>query len=200
MGWNLPANRYDEIRSTVADLIEDWGVSVYPFSIWSLLRKMNIKTMPYSALPQAKRQDLLDKYPDAFTVYPPDFNPRKTTIYYNDEDVDRDRIRFTLAHELGHLVLEHPDTDEETYEHEANIFANYFLAPAPLILEYSSIDYAVVSYDFAVSLSCAHTPLAIARLSGDCTVPESPQSTKSAFLTSAALKKEVIYLLASNEK
>ena len=155
MGWNLPAGRYDEIRSTVADLIEDWGISVYPFSIWSLLRKMSIKTVPYSALSQAMRQDLLDKYPDAFTVYPPDFNPCKTTIYYNDDGIDRDRIRFTLAHELGHLVLGHPDTDEEAYEHEADIFANYFLAPAPLILEYSSIDYAVVSYDFAVSFSCA---------------------------------------------
>lgn len=25
MSWSLPANRYDEIRSAVADLIEDWG-------------------------------------------------------------------------------------------------------------------------------------------------------------------------------
>lgn len=155
MNWSLPAERYDEIRSTVADLIEDWGIAVYPFSIWSLLRKMGISTIPYSALPEEDRVSLVEKYPDALTVYPPDFNPRRTTIYYNDGIRDRDRIRFTLSHELGHLILMHPDSDEDIYEREADIFANYFLVPAPLIFEFSSIDYSVVSADFAVSYSCA---------------------------------------------
>lgn len=27
MSWNLAEARYDEIRSVVADLIEDWGIS-----------------------------------------------------------------------------------------------------------------------------------------------------------------------------
>ncbi len=155
MNWSLPAERYDEIRSTVADLIEDWGITIYPFSIWSLLRKMEITTIPYSALPAADQGILLEKNPDAFTVYPPDFNPRRTTTYYNDSIRDRDRIRFTLAHELGHLILMHPDSDDGIYEHEADIFANYFLVPAPLIFEFSSIDYSVVSIDFAVSYGCA---------------------------------------------
>ena len=155
MRWSLPPERYDEIRSTVADLIEDWGTSVYPFSIWNLFRKIGIKTIPYSVLPTETREKLIDMQADAFTIYPVNFNPQRTTIYYNDNTNDRERIRFTLAHELGRLVLEHPDTNEEKYEHEADIFANYFLAPAPLILEYSSIDYAAVSCDFAVSISCA---------------------------------------------
>ncbi len=157
MSWSLPANRYDEIRSAVADLIEDWGITVYPFSIWSLLRKMGISTIPYSALPEKTKMSLVKNYPDALTIYPSDFNPCRTTIYYNDETCDRDRIRFTLAHELGHLILMHPDSDEDAYEHEADIFANYFLAPAPLILEFSSIEYSVVSIDFAVSYGCARS-------------------------------------------
>lgn len=155
MSWSLPVKRYDEIRSAVADLIEDWGINVYPFSIWSLLRKMCIATVPYSSLPNSIKTSLVVEYPDAFTVYPPDFNPRRTTIYYNDEIIDRERIRFTLAHELAHLVLMNPDSHEEEYEHEADIFANYLLVPAPLIFEFSSINYSVVSVDFAVSYGCA---------------------------------------------
>lgn len=155
MFWSLPADRYDAIRSTVADLIEDWGISTYPFNIWSLLRKMGIRTIAYSSLSFDKRKELLSKSKDAFTVYPPDFNPAKTIIFYNDEIRDRERIRFTLAHELGHLVLAHPDDYDEKYEHEADIFANYLLVPAPLIFEYSEINYSVVSCDFAVSYGCA---------------------------------------------
>lgn len=155
MSWSLPSGRYDAIRSTAADLIEDWGISTYPFSIWSLLRKMGIRTIAYSSLSSDTKQELLGKSKDAFTIYPPDFNPTKTIIFYNDEVCDRKRIRFTLAHELGHLVLMHPDSYDEIYEHEADVFANYFLVPAPLIFEYSKINYSVVSYDFVVSYGCA---------------------------------------------
>ena len=53
MDWNLSSSeRYEEIRAAVADLIEDWGITVYPFSIWSLLKKMGIRTVRYSSLPE----------------------------------------------------------------------------------------------------------------------------------------------------
>lgn len=155
MHWLLPAWRYEEIRACVADLFEDWGVCVYPFSVWSLLRKMCITVIPYSALPKDLREELLIKIPDAYTIYPPDFNPLRTTIYYNDIGRSRRRIRFTLAHELGHLILMHLNSEDARYECEANIFANYLLAPAPLILKYSSTDYEVVEADFDLSYSCS---------------------------------------------
>jgi hypothetical protein len=55
----LHPERYEEIRSAVADLIEDWGIQRYPFSIWSLLCKMGIKAIPYSAIPENKRENLV---------------------------------------------------------------------------------------------------------------------------------------------
>lgn len=155
MDWSLPSSdRYEEIRTTVADLIEDWGITTYPFSIWSLLNKMGIRTIRYSSLPNHLVKWVKLYWPDALTIYPPDFNPAKTIIFYNDKQ-DREHIRFTLAHELAHLVLMHPGTDEEMYEHEADIFANYFLAPAPLVLRDSALDIESISCDFQVSYSCA---------------------------------------------
>ena len=163
MDWNLSSSeRYEEIRAAVADLIEDWGITVYPFSIWSLLKKMGIRTVRYSSLPEWLAKQVKAHWPDALTIYPPDFNPAKTITFYND-DQDREHIRFTLAHELAHLVLMHPGTEEEVYEHEADIFANYFLAPAPLVLRDSELDVEAISYDFQVSYGCAYSVMDRAR-------------------------------------
>ncbi len=156
MSWHLPGDRYEEIRSIAADLIEDWGLSVYPFSIWGLVRCMGIRTIRYSELPERLRIEVEFYWPDAITIYSSDFNPAKTVIFYNDR-FDRDHIRFTIAHELAHLALMHPDTGEDIYEHEADIFANYFLAPAPLVMRDSRLDIDAIHNDFQVSRGCARS-------------------------------------------
>jgi Zn-dependent peptidase ImmA (M78 family) len=52
----------------------------------------------------------------------------KPTILMNaDESVGGDRYRWTLAHELGHLIMHSGPTDE--MEEEANRFASEFLMP-----------------------------------------------------------------------
>ena len=156
MSWHLTETRYDEIRSAAADLIEDWGIGVYPFSVWALVRRMGIRVIRYSELPGWLRVEVIEYWPDAITIYPLDFNPAKTFIFYNDCQT-RERIRFTVAHELAHLVLMHPDTGGEAYEREADIFANYLLAPAPLVLRDSKLDIDAIHDDFQVSYGCAQS-------------------------------------------
>ena len=159
MAWNLSdANRYDEIREEVANLIEDFGIEVYPFSIWRLLRKMGIRVVPYSLLEGSLRDEVERVWPDAFTFRPDDFDPSRTIVFYNDSK-SRGRIRFTLAHELGHLVLGHPNSDDPQLEAEANFFANYFLAPAPLVIRDSKKDVQTIMSDFVVSFGCARSVL-----------------------------------------
>lgn len=66
MDWSLSSSeRYEEIRAAVADLIEDWGITAYPFSIWSLLKKMGIRTMRYSSLPDHLHNQVKFYWPDA---------------------------------------------------------------------------------------------------------------------------------------
>lgn len=48
-------------------------------------------------------------------------------VFFVNEDVPGDRQRWTLAHEIGHLVLHHLPTDEP--EDEADAFAAEFLMP-----------------------------------------------------------------------
>lgn len=149
--------RCEEIQEEVAFLIEDYGISQYPFSIWELLNKLKIDTIPYSKLPEEVAALMRRMRLDAITIRPENFEVTKTTVYYDDAppSISRQRIRFTLAHEVGHLVLQHPGDGDEIYEAEANNFARYLLAPDPLVIRDSQFDPEIIQCDFDISFSCA---------------------------------------------
>lgn len=53
-------------------------------------------------------------------------------ILYDDALTSRERIHFTLAHELGHVYLRHTETSSRT-EREANAFAAALLMPEAVV-------------------------------------------------------------------
>jgi Zn-dependent peptidase ImmA (M78 family)/transcriptional regulator with XRE-family HTH domain len=59
-------------------------------------------------------------------------------------DTDGDRQRFNLAHEIGHVILEAGDLDEEMV---ANRFAGAFLVPQELILDAFGVHRSDLSFD-----------------------------------------------------
>lgn len=154
--WNLPSDRYEEIREEVSHFIEDFGISEYPFSMWVFFRRIGIRLIPYSILEADLRSQVEHAWPDAITLLPRDFNVVRTVIFYNDSQT-RERVRFTLAHELGHIVLEHPFDESAIYEHEADFFANYLLAPAPLVIRDSRKSIDTIMADFGISRGCARS-------------------------------------------
>lgn len=73
---------------------------------------------------------LPDAAMDGVTLRSPDLPP---CIFLN-KSLPADRMRFTLAHELGHLIMHrYPTQDMET---EANAFAGQFLVPSDDIQPY----------------------------------------------------------------
>ena len=76
-----------------------------------------------------------------------------------------ERIRFTLAHELGHLFLEHPystqnsilsrnsitNLENKTFEIEADFFAKELLAPSFFVNKIVPLEVAEVSKKFEIS-------------------------------------------------
>ena len=74
-------------------------------------------------------------------------------VYNSSPDIPITRQRFTIAHELGHYVLQHrSQTDME--EREADCFARNLLAPRRLALKYS-IDFRDYPKVFGVSAAAA---------------------------------------------
>lgn len=105
---------------------------------------------------------------DAKCVYYPN---RNTYLIIYNENRQKTRIRFSFAHELGHIMLGHLDderteisrggVDDRTYyimEGEANTFAGNFLAPPILIqdwLENSLFNATSVADRFNISPSAS---------------------------------------------
>lgn len=76
-------------------------------------------------------REFVDDYAESemgFTIF--DRKNKRWEIFYNDTKCET-TIRFTLAHELGHIALEH-DEDKDIHDKEANCFARNPLAPVPV--------------------------------------------------------------------
>lgn len=86
-------------------------------------------------------------------------------ILYNDTVESKERIRFTIAHEIGHFVLGHlnfsgktkisrytlNDIENDAFEKEANYFAKRLLAPLPLVYDFAYL-WRRISYDLIMDI------------------------------------------------
>lgn len=88
------------------------------------------------------------------------------TVIYNDrcdERYSQGRVQYTLAHEVGHIYLDHGADDDRTDEIEANAFASQLLMPEYSILrmykDYGYVNQGAISAIFGVSKSAAQNRL-----------------------------------------
>lgn len=119
---------HDFILGKVLETYTFCGFKKFPFDCFEAIVKYGYHIYTYSEL----KEKNLEVYElcvscseEAYT------EPFSRTVAYN-EDMPSDRIIFSLAHELGHIVMEHP-YKTDYYEKEANCFASYVLAPSMVI-------------------------------------------------------------------
>lgn len=89
---------------------------------------------------------------DGFTLLDRD-SGLKIVVF--NERLSTQRVRFTLAHELGHCALGHLE-DDEVADLEANCFARNLLCPLPLRKEgdfYSCADRFQISLEMAAAVN-----------------------------------------------
>lgn len=131
---------YTQARDMVWKILIQENVTELPVKISALCKNAGAKVLSYS-----KKRALLDKLDllkhskktDGFTLS----YRGQYIIFYNDV-CSAPRIRFTLAHELGHILLGHispgevtlinrePSPRDNPLEQAANVFASRLLAPA----------------------------------------------------------------------
>ena len=147
----LTRARQVEIEIEVVRLLQDLGISHYPMSVQDLAEGLGIELVKYSSLSEDERALARAASDDAFHVRTADFYETRIVLddcvgaYYF-------RSRFSGAHEIGHIWLEHRE-DTVDREAEANYFAGYILVPHPLVLTASKD--GSVSDLFGVSGQCA---------------------------------------------
>lgn len=151
----LSSKRYDKIKDEIVDLYEDHGVCALPIDCIGLAQRMKVRLMAYSQLTKKKLTAAYAMSSDGFLL-PLECKltgQMEYVIYYNDDNC-HERQRFTIMHEIGHIVLDHCE-ESDLAEAEANFFAKYSLAPPPLVNEIEVEDYYDMAIKFDLSLQCA---------------------------------------------
>lgn len=114
---------YQTTRDSVWRLLRDCGITMLPIRITDVCRDMGVKVY---------RADDLETAGESMVLY------GKPCIFVSLSGLDG-RDRFTIAHELGHLLLGHVGNwkrvrrggaKENAFEQTANAFAARLLAPA----------------------------------------------------------------------
>lgn len=145
----------EDLIDLIADLYEELEISEFGFDLEKAIRKLDINLIPYSSY---ENKELLVHYDeDGFTW----INPRndKVEIFFNDRICPKERIKFTLPHELGHICLGHNLTTEvETYREksEADMFAREFYCPQAFMINYKLKTASDLVSAFKISYSYAN--------------------------------------------
>ncbi|ARV07074.1 DNA-binding protein [Polaribacter sp. SA4-10] len=120
---NIKINSLDDIQKTVLKLRNDWNIGIDPIhNIIQLLEDKEIKVI--------ELYNVDEKF-DGLATY---VNNKYPVIVVNG-DFPVERKRFTLLHELGHLLLNLPDCETKEEEVFCNKFASEFLFPADIVIK-----------------------------------------------------------------
>lgn len=140
---------YKKSRDAAWQLLIDMNINELPVKVSKIIRNLGIGLYTYQDNEEIIRKfgisELL-KTSDGFTL----LMPNQYKIFY-DSSKSNERIRFTLAHELGHIICKHefqlmdesyittrnsePSSSDSIIESEANMFAARLLAPACVLHE-----------------------------------------------------------------
>lgn len=129
---NYAKYRYTKVRDASWQLILDYNITSLPVDVVELASKLDIKLIKNSTLSTSK----LEPYQYAISL----LSNNNWYIIYND-NMPACNTRFTLAHEIGHIILGHKliqdryarttfNSSRPIEEKEADMFAIRLLAPA----------------------------------------------------------------------
>lgn len=121
-----------EIIEKTLEVFKKCDVKTFPVDCIKIITGLGIPLYKYSDLPEAKIKKCLLVSDDAFTL--------QGVIFYNDKFPHKERQRFSLMHEVGHIVLNHEGESSDN-EKEADLFAGNILAPRSVIwhLHFNSV-------------------------------------------------------------
>ena len=151
--------KYKETRDAAWQCLIENEVRELPVKVTDIIKRYGIRIVAYgdatNLILRMKKERCLSE--DGFCV-----NHNGRFIIYYNENIAPNRLRFTLAHELGHITIgyimyarEHAWNGHNFAEQEANMFAARLLMPACVLHEIKAITPEKISKICAVSLESA---------------------------------------------
>lgn len=83
------------------------------------------------------------------------YSDLKTIIVAYNDKKQSSRIKFSLGHELAHMILEHSNENSEQEEAEANYCTGYLLVPDPLAIFWGITRAEDIEKFFEVGRQCS---------------------------------------------
>ncbi len=148
---SLPPKLYNKIEANVVDLFVQLNIHSYPVNPMQIALSLGYELVPFSKMDTAARRILVPKDADGISHYNPD---RNTFVIYYRQDEMKERLRFTIGHEIGHIRMGHK-LESDLARRIADYYAAYLLAPTPWIGLAGCADYSDISNVFFVSEACA---------------------------------------------
>lgn len=159
---------YSLAQKTAYEVIKNLEIKVLPINLANVISKYkNLNIQTYNEFANALNISLertihLLQSEDGALWFDSDTN--NYVILYNTNIFNKARIRFTIAHELGHFFLKHAEETNKTIisryllprdeydrmEKEANYFAKRFLAPIPAIDDFLKYKPKINTYDISM--------------------------------------------------
>lgn len=150
----LPGIRYEQIKWKVVHLFEKTGEDSIPVDPFAIAAELGIVVVPYRLLGKTAKAACLKVSESGFKFCFVGHDGLETRyVFYNDQK-PCGHVRFTVLHEIGHIVLGHLQ-ESEVAEAEANFFAKYAIAPPMLVRMIEPTDYMDIAEAFGLSRECA---------------------------------------------
>ena len=141
---------YPDILYSILEIYRRCNITYFPLDCFSLLAAYNYEVYKYSDL--YKKNPLLLELCGGYSGEA--FSEQNTKIVAYNERQNPQRIRFSLMHELGHIILGHRGESNQN-EQEANYFASNILAPKMAIHYSSCKNHTEIAKLFNISLQAA---------------------------------------------
>ena len=130
-----------DIILSVFDVYKRYNIKSFPIDCFGILSEAGYYIKKYSELSPQKKEACVKLSKDACTI--------GDTIYYEERN-STERVRFSLMHEFGHIVLNTADEDEADY------FASNILAPRSIIYSLNCRNAEDVHATFEISYAAAN--------------------------------------------
>ncbi len=132
----LSPDTYNSLEKIAMSFLLDYSFIKFPIDVFKLAEvSFHVKFVKYSELSEEKREKILaiPELEDSFTVFEHLSDGRTTYIIYYNDSKTYYRQRFSIGHELKHILFDEEEPTAEN-EEEADYFSKSLIAPKCLII------------------------------------------------------------------
>ncbi len=134
------------------------GMKTIPVDAWGIAQRLGVELVKYSELSEGQRKAALRLCDGAMKFRMLDGAGLSHQVIIYDDSVSLGRQRFSILHEIGHIVLGHKQ-DSVLADAEADFFAKFAIAPPMLVHMTKPSDYLDIAQAFGLSEQCAYNSM-----------------------------------------